>query len=314
MRKSPIWRGEQWISAIVRPVVLIPLVSFGILLPPRVLRGQTPAADPAYRSEQGFGTLIQSQIRRLQAEVERTRELVANGTIARVQLQRAEETLADAQDQGILAETLYSAAPVEKLTQSQADAMMTAAHRRFDRQNLQVEERRRLLEGGAISQSEFDAIAAEAEDRRRVLTLAENRVKLLEDLHHMAETEKLAERASSSAPATLRNSMIRYSGNGQFSLADVPAISAQFERRFHYPLPVSALGQTLLHQSLGLDHRNRVDVAINPGSGEGIWLRSFLETLHVPYLAFSNAVAGAATAPHIHIGVESTRLKPGIGG
>lgn len=103
--------------------------------------------------------------------------------------------------------------------------------------------------------------------------------------------------------------MIRYDGNGRFNLQDLPIISSEFEKQFHHPLPISALGQTLVHQSMGLDHRNRVDVALNPDQPEGIWLRRLLERLHVPYLAFRNAVAGAATAPHIHIGSESTRLK-----
>jgi hypothetical protein len=60
---------------------------------------------------------------------------------------------------------------------------------------------------------------------------------------------------------------------------------------------------------MGLDHRNRVDVALNPETSEGLWLRQLLEKLHIPYLAFRSAVAGAATAPHIHIGTGSSRLK-----
>ncbi len=102
--------------------------------------------------------------------------------------------------------------------------------------------------------------------------------------------------------------MIRYDGNGHFDLNDMPAITAEYQRKFGQPLPVSAFGQTLLHRSMGLDHRNRVDVALNPDSVEGVWLRRLLERLHIPYLAFRSAVVGAATAPHIHIGPGSTRL------
>ena len=76
---------------------------------------------------------------------------------------------------------------------------------------------------------------------------------------------------------------------------------------FHHTLRVSALGPTLVHQSMGLDNRNRVDVALNPDEAEGLWLRRFLERLHVPYLAFRSALPRAATAPHIHIGTGSTR-------
>ena len=52
----------------------------------------------------------------------------------------------------------------------------------------------------------------------------------------------------------------------------------------------------------------RSDIALNPDAPEGVWLRSLLERLHIPYLAFRSAVAGAATAPHIHIGTGSARL------
>jgi hypothetical protein len=107
--------------------------------------------------------------------------------------------------------------------------------------------------------------------------------------------------------------VIRSDGNGSFSLGDLTPIEAQFEKKFHRTLPISALGQTLTHQSLGLDHKDRVDVALSPVQPEGVWLLALLNRLHVPYLAFRNAVPGAATAPHIHIGLGSTRLQAGLG-
>jgi len=134
-----------------------------------------------------------------------------------------------------------------------------------------------------------------------------NRVKLLDELKQMAEAEKRLEALQSSA-RSLSSVMIRYDGNGLFQLSDLKVISGQFERKFHHALPVSALGQTALHQSMGLDHRNRVDVPLNPNEPEGLWLRGLLERLHIPYLAFRSAFAGAATAPHIHIGLGSSRL------
>ncbi len=305
MRKSPTWRGEKLALQFLR--VLWPIALIAVSFAPARARQTTP---PPKNDGLGYGALIQSKIQRLQAEVERTRALVENGTLARIQLTQAEERLADAQDEGILADTLYGSTSIEKLTEAQADAMMKAAQRRVDRENSLVQERRIFLDKGVISQSEFDALTAEADQRRQVLVLAQNRLKLLADIRKMAETEKRAGQASAGTPGSLKDSMIRYDGNGAFSLSDVPTISSQFERRFHRPLPVSALGQTLLHQSLGLDHRNRVDVALSPDSSEGLWLRALLEKLHIPYLAFHSAVAGAATAPHIHIGLESTRLKP----
>ena len=65
---------------------------------------------------------------------------------------------------------------------------------------------------------------------------------------------------------------------------------------------------TAVHTALGMDHTGRVDVAVNPDSPEGIWLREYLDARAIPYYAFRVAMAGKATAPHIHIGPGSTRL------
>jgi len=139
--------------------------------------------------------------------------------------------------------------------------------------------------------------------------LAQSRVKLLDELREMADIERRFERAAQNPSPGMKNVMIRFDGNGLFNLGDLTAISSQFERRFHRVLPISALGQTLVHQAMGLDHRNRADIALSPDQPEGVWLRRLLEKLNIPYLAFRNAMPGAATAPHIHIGTESTRLK-----
>ena len=228
-----------------------------------------------------------------------------NGTLPKSQLEEAEAKLSDAQDDALLSETLYGQLRVQDMTAEQAASMVDAAQRRLERQQKIVADRRGLLDSGIISQAEFRSYLDELESRRNVLELARNRSRLLEDLQRMADVEQRFERAALAA----KGAFIRYDGNGQFSLDDLPAISAQFEKRFHHALPISAMGQTLVHQSMGLDHRNRVDVALNPDQQEGLWLRQLLERLHVPYLAFRSAIPGAATAPHIHIGTGSTRLK-----
>jgi hypothetical protein len=242
---------------------------------------------------------------RAQSQLDLIRALVAQGTLPKSRLEEAEAKLADARDEATLTETLYGVTRLEDLTPEQADAMVQAAQRRVDRQRELLESRQELLESGIIARSELTSAQDELESRRRVLQLAQNRAKLLENLKEMAATEQRLERAAH----TPENVLIRYDGNGLFDLADLPTIAAEFQKRFHHSLPISALGQTLVHQSMGLDHRNRVDVALNPDQPEGVWLRNLLEQLHIPYLAFRSAVAGAATAPHIHIGIGSTRLK-----
>lgn len=307
MRKSPIWRGELLIYCLLTVLVF----------PPALLAQNKPSsgATDHPNNTPRYSSLIHSQIERLEAELARTRTLVENGTLAPVRLKELEASLADAKDEEVLAETLYGDTPVEKFTEQQGKAMMDAAQRRVDRESAVVQSRQSLLDNGVISRSDFETLKASLDTRRQVLVLAQNRLRLLEDLRRMAEAEKRAELAAAGPQqGTLKNSMVRYVGNGAFTMADVPVIANQFEQHFHHPLPISASGQTLLHQSLGLDHRNRIDVALGPESAEGVWLRSFLEKLHIPYLAFSNAVPGAATAPHIHIGVESTRLHNQAGG
>jgi hypothetical protein len=267
-----------------------------------LIRGPFPShADP---------TLADTLVQRAQSEVVRTKALVENGTLAPNQLKQAEERLADAQDQLTLAKTLYGTVRVQDMTDAEAKAMVEAASQRVDRQRKLVDERRNLVDKGIIARSEMADLEQELQSRNNVLYLARNRVSLLQDLRAMAVEEERFERAAQpkEGAAQPKEMEIRYEGNGQFGLSDLPAIAAQFEKRFNHALPVSAFGQTLVHQSMGLDHRNRVDIALNPDAPEGVWLRSLLERLHIPYLAFRSAVAGAATAPHIHIGTGSARL------
>lgn len=253
----------------------------------------------------GASALSNAMVERAQDEVARVRALVEQGTLPKSLLEEVEAKLADAQDEAILTGTLYAPGRLQDMTEERAQAMVGAAERRVERESKIVEERQKLLASGIIAKSELRSYQDELDARTRVLALAENRVKLLEELRAMAETEKRLERLAH-APGDV---LIRYDGNGLFSLSDLPVIASEYQKRFHHALPVSAMGQTLVHQSMGLDHRNRVDVALNPDQPEGIWLRQLLERLHVPYLAFRSAVAGAATAPHIHIGTGSTRLK-----
>ena len=206
----------------------------------------------------------------------------------------------------MLATTLYGQKRLQDMTAGQASEMVAAASRRVERERKIVQDRHNLVDAGILAKFEFESYEEELESRERVLDLARNRSKLLDDLKEMAAAEQRLEHAPYGA--SLSSVMIRYDGNGLFNLNDMTTISDEFERKFHRALPVSALGQTIVHRSMGLDHSNRVDVSINPETTEGLWLRALLERLRIPYLAFRSAFAGAATAPHIHIGLGSTRL------
>jgi hypothetical protein len=101
---------------------------------------------------------------------------------------------------------------------------------------------------------------------------------------------------------------VEYRGVTPWSVARVQEVDRYFAERFGRPLPVSALGQTALHDRLGFDHRHAVDVAVHPESAEGRALLDWLRARGVPYLAFRDARPGVSTGAHVHIGAPSPRL------
>ncbi len=243
---------------------------------------------------------------RARGDVARIQTLVGEGNLPKASLEIAEARLADVNDEAILSETLFGSTKLADLTPEQQAGMLAAAERRLERQANLVNERQKLLEMGAIARSEMGPVETELETRRHVLDLARDRVRLIEAQRQMALEEQNLEHALESG--TSRKAMLKFEGSGHFYPTDFDALAAAFERQFHYPLPVTAHGQTRLHQSLGLDHRGKIDVGLNPEQPEGIWLRRLLEERQIPYIAFRAAVRGAATAPHIHLGTGSARI------
>jgi hypothetical protein len=230
--------------------------------------------------------------------------LVGAGSLPQSSLDEAEVRLADINDEATLKETLYST-KLGDLTADQQTAMLAAAQRRLDRETKIVCDRQRLLEMGIIAKAEMQSVNNELETRQHVLELAKDRIRLAETQRQMAKEESNLERAMESG--TSRKAMMKFDGNGHFDMNDFALISARFEEQFHEPLPVTARGETPLHRSLGLDHRGKIDIGLNPEDPEGIWLRHFLEEHEIPFIAFRAAVPGSATAPHIHLGTGSSR-------
>jgi hypothetical protein len=102
-------------------------------------------------------------------------------------------------------------------------------------------------------------------------------------------------------------SLIRFNGDTAWRLPDAAKIEKFFLNTFGHALPISALGQTATHERLRFDHRNAMDVALHPDSKEGQSLLNYLRQAGIPFIAFRNAVPGAATGAHIHIGKPSPR-------
>jgi hypothetical protein len=103
--------------------------------------------------------------------------------------------------------------------------------------------------------------------------------------------------------------LIRYNGPSGWSLANAVQVQSFFINRFGRSLPISAYGQTQVHDRLGFDHRNAIDIAVHPDSSEGQAVMSYLRNAGIPFIAFRHAVSGSATGAHIHIGRPSHRIR-----
>ena len=238
------------------------------------------------------------EISRVQAEIDRLRALVEAGAAPRAELERAEREMADASDAAFLRRTLYG----PDLTEEQLEPMIETARRRMERRREELAAARKLVEEGVASQLSLGPYLEDLDRARKEFDLAESRARLCRELTAMARLE--AESDFEPEPARLQG----FRGTALFTLPDFQRVRADFESRWSKPLPVSALGDTAVHRSMGFDHRDRVDVAVHPDQPEGLWLRQYLEARGIPYFAFRQAVPGKATGAHFHIGPASTRL------
>ncbi len=234
-------------------------------------------------------------------------------------MQQAQQDVDDAKDAAILAETLYSDLSKKSPDDPALQQMIAAAQSRLDRQQARLDEAQKLVTSGLAPQAYLTPIQEELTSRQIALDLARSRVQSVKDSAALAtlrdsgahlQTAQPPQQAKASEYRDLiRPGMEHYEGDGTFSESrELLPLERAFEKRFDHPLPISAEGETEVHRALGFDHRGRVDVEIHPNQPEGIWLRHYLQSLKIPYYAFTRAIPGKATAAHIHIGPGSTRL------
>jgi len=189
-----------------------------------------------------------------------------------------------------------------------------------DRASTVVDQRRELYVRGIVSRREFEAAERALEDAQA--KLAETQQQIAQADHALAEA--LVAAASPPAPPSPASPrplpepplpepgvaapiFVRFRGAAAWSLADTPRLDRFFRERFGRALPVSAYGQTPVHDRLRLDHHQALDVAVHPDSPEGAALQAFLRNTGISFIAFRGAMAGAATGAHIHVGAPSPR-------
>lgn len=255
-------------------------------------------------------TTSMAEVDRAANEVKRLSQLYEKGAVSRNRLDEAKALVEDANDDAILRRTLYGIVKVEELTPDQITEMLDAARRRLDRMGPRIASKQKLIDAGVMARNEIQAELEERELRQRTLELAQSRAKTFELLLDAirAEEEAVARAEEARKEAERLRPVERYDGRGVFRMAMLAQIERAFEKKFGQALPISALGNTELHRTMGFDHTDRVDVALTPDSPEGQWLRGYLEANRLPYFAFRSFVPGQATGAHIHIGPPSLRL------
>lgn len=190
------------------------------------------------------------------------------------------------------------------------EELLKIYQKEFKKKVVEVQERREYYEKGYISRLELEATQSE---------LAGVEAKLSETEQKIAEVKVgIAEAAALEGLVKLpplrqgeyaeSGALIRYGGKAHWSLAQAGEIQKFFAERFGRSLPISALGQTPLHERMRLDHHEAMDVALHPDSVEGRSLLSYLRQTGIPFIAFRNGVPGSATGAHIHIGRPSLKM------
>ena len=202
---------------------------------------------------------------------------------------------------------------IQKMRDSRAGAEKLIALREKEVAKLtdEYEKRRQFYDQGLISKSELD-------QSERALAAAISRLQhdkrwLAEQDIAITEASMRGEQLQSPSLAvdgySETGSLIRFNGNRAWTITDLPNIQNFFFHTFGRALPISAYGQTVIHDRLQFDHRNAVDVALHPDSQEGRSLIFHLRQSRIPFTGFRNAVSGASTGAHIHIGRPSASLR-----
>ena len=209
------------------------------------LRDEYIKATKDYKASlQKLLTLYQDSLRKAEERVNQSQKLLADGLISKRELERSEQTLADA-----------------KLKVSGTEQQVAGADTQIAQTLLEIEGEKQIAKLGPARKGSFVTTA----------------------------------------------SFIRYTGAGPWVLSQAGKIESFFQQTFKRPLPIAVFGQGAIHNQWHLDHRNAMDVSLNPDGPEGQALMDFMRRNGIPFSAFRAAIPGVATGPHIHIGLPSHR-------
>jgi hypothetical protein len=175
------------------------------------------------------------------------------------------------------------------------------------------EKSQKLFSDGLISKHDLEDSEQAVADAKLKVTTVEQQIagadtQIAEALVEVDAERQLAKLGSARRGAFVKTaSFIRYNGAGHWLLSQASTVEAFFQQTFKRPLPIAVFGQGAIHNQWRLDHRNAMDISLNPDGPEGQALINFLQSQGIPFSAFRTAIPGVATGPHIHIGMPSHR-------
>ena len=172
---------------------------------------------------------------------------------------------------------------------------------------------KKLLAEGLIPKNQVEenerAVAAAKEkvsETRRQMTSADEQIAGV--LVETAADEQITKDLRLARQGLVRTaSFTRFTGGPGWNLSEAWKVQRFFSDTFKKQLPIAVFGQGAIHERWRLDHRNAMDIQLQPDGVEGRALLDFLHKNGIPYLAFRSAIPGTATGPHIHIGRPSHR-------
>jgi hypothetical protein len=198
----------------------------------------------------------------------------------------------------------YKASLEKLLALYQASARKTEEHRN---------QSKKLVADGLLSQRDLDQSERALADanlkilgvQQQIATADTQIAQVLLEVEAEKQIAKLGPTPKGGLIKT--SSFIRYNGAGPWVLSQAGRIETFFQQTFKRPLPIAVFGQGAIHNQWHLDHRNAMDISLNPDGPEGQALLEYLRANGIPFSAFRGAIPGVATGPHIHVGLPSHR-------
>jgi hypothetical protein len=188
--------------------------------------------------------------------------------------------------------------------------LLTVRENELQRALEQAERTRDLAERGIIARRDVETSERAVADARTRIDQTWNEALVAASLiaKVLAYDELAFGRRLAPGGEQVTEHLMRYQGRRPWTLSFTASLEDFFRKAFGRVLPVSAYGQTPMHDRLGFDHRHAVDLAIHPDTAEGRTVMDWLRRAGLSFIAFRGAKAGSATGAHIHVGEPSQRL------